>query len=108
MSTTHSLGTMTDGTHKTGEQFGDAIWLGNMRATDILTIFCFSTDLERAVYRRVPVGLSADSEVEMAQKQEIFRITGLHPNPSPLENHLCDSSAEWEAYRHSTGLCKCT
>lgn len=50
---------------------------------------------------KVPVGLSADSEVDMAQKWEIFKITGLHTNPSPLENHLSDSGPKWEAYRHS-------
>ena len=86
---------------KPGEQLGDAIWLGNMRATDVLSYFCFSEDLEHAVYLKVPVGLSADCEVEMAKKQEILKITGLHTSPSPLENHLSDSSPDWEAYRHS-------
>ena len=83
-----------------GEQLGDAIWMGNMRATDFLASFCFSDDLAHAVYRKVPVGMSADSEVEMAKKQEILKITGLHTS-SPLENQLSDSSPEWEAYRHS-------
>ena len=86
---------------KPGEQLGDAIWLGNMRATDILGYFCFSADLEHAVYLKVPVGLSADSEVEMAKKQEMLKITGFHSNPSPLENQLSDSGPRWEAYRHS-------
>lgn len=84
-----------------GQQLGDVIWLGNMRATDFLASFCFSADLEHAVYLKVPVGLSADSEVEMAKKQEILKITGLHSNRSPLENQLSDSGPRWEAYRHS-------
>ena len=84
-----------------GEQLGDAIWLGNMPAKDFLASFCFSDDLAHAVYRKVPVGLSAENEVELAQKQEICKLTGLHTNPSPLENQLSDASPEWEAYRHS-------
>ena len=87
---------------KPGEKLGDgdAIWLGNMRVTNILASFCFSADLKHAVYLKVPVGLSADSEVEMAKKQEILKITGLHTNPSPLENQFSDCSPGWEAYRH--------
>ena len=86
---------------KPGELLGDALWLGNMRVRDLLGSFCFSSDLEHLVYRKVPVGLSADSEVDMAQKREIFKITGLHTNPCLLENHLSDSGPKWEAYRHS-------
>ena len=83
------------------EQLGDAVWLGNTRVSDLLGSFCFSSDLEHLVYRKVPLGLSADSEVDMEQKREILKITGLHTNPSPLENQLSDSGPKWEAYRHS-------
>lgn len=84
-----------------GEQTGDAIWLGNLTVGNLLTFYCFSDDLGRAVFSRIPVGISADCETELVKKQEVLRIAGFFVSPCPLKNQLGDSGVKWECYRHS-------
>ena len=86
---------------KPGEQMGDAIWLGNLEVENLLAYYCFSDDMAQAAYSRIPIGLSADGETELAKRLEVLKITGFFTNPLPIENQLSDSGAGWEAYRHS-------
>jgi hypothetical protein len=83
-----------------GQTHGDAIWLGQIRAEDLLHSFCFSEDLAHAVYSRVPVGLSAYCDSDLAKKLEVLKITGFYTDPALHENQLSDLGAGWEAYRH--------
>lgn len=83
------------------KEFGDAIWLGCMRAENVLRFLCFSDDLASAVFNRTPVGLSAASESDLSIKQQLLKTCGFYTDTAVIENQLSDRGPGWQAYRHS-------
>lgn len=83
------------------KDFGDAIWLGCMRAENVLRFLCFSDDLASAVFNHTPVGLSAESESDLSIKQDLLKMCGFYIDPTVIENQLSDRGPGWQAYRRN-------